>query len=485
MSKDYFYLGADPHDPEHLLLFDISERLVHMLVVGASGAGKSCLLTDLCGQDLLTGRGFTVLDAKGDLADDVLAVIATAPEETWPALARDVVIIDPSDPACTAAFNPLEVTNNELFARQTQDVMAALRRLWQIDDSQTARMVLILRRTVQLLMANRLTLIEAPRLLTDPAFRDGLIQACDDPELRRFWQMEFPGGKEGLQWAQSSLNRLESLLDDPNVRRFLGQNRSTFNFRNVMDTAKICIVSLSRGRLGHETADVLAGLLLVHIQLAAESRQRMSQSERRPHWLYCDEVQNIAGPTFEDFLAQARGFGLSVVLAHQNLSQLSPRLRDAIMSNARIKIAFKTSYDDSAILAREFWRITGERVKNRQLAWAKIGRLALPIGYDYQFHSVGDESRQNREGLQYLPPRHMAVHLAGEPAPYFAKTVDVPREELERARGRVARFKQVVAQVQRPKALPEPQSSGRLPEPDRPGTYEWAGRRPPSQRVRK
>ena len=183
MTKDYFYLGADPRNPEHVLLFDISERLVHMLAVGMSGSGKSCLLTDLCGQDLLTGRGFTVLDAKGDLADDVLAVIASAPEETWPALARDVVIIDPSDPACTAAFNPLEVTNNELFARQTQDVMAALRRLWQIDDSQTARMVLILRRTVQLLMANRLTLVEAPRLLTDVAFRDGLVQACDDQQI--------------------------------------------------------------------------------------------------------------------------------------------------------------------------------------------------------------------------------------------------------------------------------------------------------------
>ena len=482
-TDQYFYIGCDPRDPERLLLFKISERLAHMAVVGNTGAGKSHLLIDMCGQDLFAERGFTVLDAKGDLADDVLAVIASAPEETWPRLAREVVIIDPSDPDCVSAFNPLEVSDPELLPRQTQDVMATLRRLWRIDDSQTARMVLVLRRTVQLLMAHGLTLVEAPRVLTDRSFRDGLVASCDDSELRRFWELEFPDGKEALQWAQSSLNRLGPLLDHPSIRRFLGRPRSTFSFRDIMDSGKVCIISLSRGKLGHEVAHVMAGLLLMHIQLAAESRQRLPQNERRPHWLYCDEVQNIAGPTFEDFLAQARGFGLSLVLAHQHLAQLTSGLRDAIMSNARIKVAFKLSPDDSLQLSREMFRITGERVKNRQLAWANIGRLPLPVGYNYQFHSVSEESRQNREALQYLQPRQMAVHLAGEPAPYFVRTVDVPREELERARGRVARFKQLVAQVQRRDDVDEHAGPLQLAQPERAGTFEWAGRSRRSERA--
>src|SRR3990170_7328828 len=281
MTNDYFYLGAAPDNPERLFVFPISTAQRHGVITGRTGGGKTGLIDDLCGQFIAAVRGFTVMDCKGDLADDVVAMLAMTPEEGWPELARDVVLVDPSDRLCTATFNPLEVPPYTTPARQRQDVRAILRRLWGIDDAQTARMVLVLRKTMQLLMFHQLTIVEAPRVLTDQTFRERLVQSCDDAQLRRFWLHEFPEGTTNqLAWTQSSLIRLESLVDDPNVCAFLGQPRSSLNFREIMDQGKICIVSLGRGKLGHESANLIAGLLLVHLQLAAESRQRLPQDQR-------------------------------------------------------------------------------------------------------------------------------------------------------------------------------------------------------------
>jgi len=482
MSNDLFYLGADPNNPRRLFWLDVRERRAHMAVVGGSGSGKSNLLLDLFGQDVMAGRGCCLIDPKGDLFHDVLAAITAIPEEKWPALARELVVIDPSDPQSPVAFNPLEVSPHGSASRQRQDMVSVFRKIWHLDDAQTPRLGLVLRRSIQLAMENGLTLCDLQRILTDNAFRFGLVQRSRDDSLRTFWEHEFPESASAqMQWSASTLTRLESLLDDPAIRRFLGQPRSSFDFREIMDQSKVCLINLAKGALGEETAHLLGGFLLGKLQLAAESRQEIWPEEaRRPFYLYVDEFQNYATSSFEELLAEARGYGLSLVMANQHLAQLDPGLRHAILSNARIRVAFRVNYEDATILAREFFRFAGDRVKDKELAWVKLGRgMAIPVGYKYDYYSSSDEGRQNREALHYLPDRLLWVHLQGEPSPVRLRSVDMPRAQLAASRDRVARFKELVNQVQRVPALDAPAPAVAAPSPGR--TYEWVGRHQDSE----
>lgn len=215
--------------------------------------------------------------------------------------------------------------------------------------------------------------------------------------------------------------------------------------------------------------------MLGRLQLAAESRQDIWPEEaRRPFYLYVDEFQNYATSSFEELLAESRGLGLSLVMANQHLAQLDPGLQHAILSNARIRVAFRVNYEDATILAREFFRFAGDRVKDKELEWVKLGRgVAIPVGYKYYYYSASDEGRQNREALHYLPDRLLWVHLQGEPSPYRLRSVDMPRAQLAASRDRVARLKELINQVQRVPALDAPAPVA-APSPGR--TYEWAGR---------
>lgn len=476
-NNDVFYLGADPNNPRRLFWLPRRRGGAHMAVWGGSGAGKSNYLLDLFMQDVMAGRGCALIDPKGDTFGDIVAAMTAIPEEQWPALAQDLVIVDPSDPSSTAAFNPLEVTPHGSASRQRQDMVSVFRKIWRLDDAQTPRLGLVLRRAIQLAMENQLTICDLQRLLTDDAFRCNLVERSSDGSLRTFWEHEFPQSPSAqMQWSASTLTRLEAFLDDPAIRRFLGQPHSSFDFRQAMDEGRVVLINLAKGALGEETSSLLGGFLLGRLQLAAESRQEIWPEEsRRPFYLYVDEYQNYATKSFEELLAEARGYALSVLMANQHLGQLDEGLRRAIISNARIRVAFRVSYEDATILAREFWRFSGERHKETRWDTVRLGRgLALPVPEPVYF-SAGDETRQNREALHYLDDRMAWLHVQGEPAPYLLRTVEIPRARLAASRDKVARFKEVVARVQGRPALEEPATAAALP---RGRTYEWAGRDP-------
>lgn len=474
-NASYFNLGADPSNTEHLLWLPIEERQRHVAVIGASGAGKSQFLLDLIVGDITAGRGLVVIDPKGDLIEDVIAALALIDEAHWPELARDMVIIDPADPACTARFNPLEVPEGGSAARQRQDLVSTWRRVFDVDDTKAARMMLVIRRAFALAMEQGLTLPDIPHILVDEHVRERLLQRSSDPEVKRFFEAEFPASKAAQQqWTASTLTRLEVLLDDPAVRRFLSSPQSSFDFRHVMDQGRVCLISTAKGRLGQESSGLLSGLLLSRLQLAAESRAAMPSAGRRPFYIYIDEFANFATESFVDLLAEARGYGVSLVLAHQHLAQLPDSLRHAIMTNARIRIAFRCSYDDASMLSREMWRVSGSRVKSERWAFASIGRLPIPYK-EYDFYSTGDESRQNRELLHYLDDRMMVVHLAGEPAPYLLRTVDMPVHEIEAARGRARRLKDLVYARHTPIEQASPMGLPAHTQAVATPSFEWAG----------
>ncbi len=306
-------------------------------------------------------------------------------------------------------------------------------------------MDLLLRRTIHLLMEAGLTLADMPRVLSDEDMRMRLLTRTQDPTLISFWLHEFPDAPAlRQQWVAPVLTRIGSFLDDPSIRQMMGRRGGTVNFRKVMDRGDgILLVNLAKSRLGEESSRLLGGFLMAKLQLAAESRISIWPPERR-HRFYCyiDEFQNYQTSTLPELLAEARGYGLSMVMAHQNLAQLDAELREAIMGNARIRACFRVSYDDAELMTREMFPIRGDRVKEREMAWIKIGKVPLPIGFNYKYFSASEEARQNREALHGLPDRRFWLQLADSGAIVELRTAEMPRVDRRRAEQRIARFKE-------------------------------------------
>lgn len=468
-NVEALYAGADPGDPHQLLWLPLSEMRRHCICTGASGAGKSMWAADQILQRIAAGDGVIVIDPKGDLIRDLLGALCLMHENDWPALARDLVLIDPSDPVVPAAFNPFELSPQASASRQRQDVVSVMRRIFDFDQSSAPRLVLVLRRSVQLAIEHGLTFVDLPRVLTDAAFRDALVARSTDDDIRRFWADEFPQGRANQQqWTASTIVRLETLLDDPAIRRFLGRKHSTFDFADIMNSGKVCLISLAKGALGEESSRLLGGFLVGRLQLAAEGRVNRPAATRATCYIYVDEFQNYATSSFTELLAEARGYGVSITMLHQHLSQLPQSLRDAALSNANIRVAFRVSTEDAAILAREFFLVSGARVKRKWWNVAALGPLPIPYP-EYTFYSAGEEARQNRELLHQLPDRHMLLHQAGYPEPYLLRTVDMPLSEIAASELRVQRLKHVIAQ-----GLQDDESDDLGREQDAPsGGFEW------------
>jgi hypothetical protein len=481
MDNHRFYVGAYHDNPHQLFWLDAAEGGSHFMITGATRTGKSGFLVDILGQRIVSGGGCGLLDAKGDTAEDLLCCLSAAPDEAWPGLAQDLVLIDPADPACTACFNPLDVPSYTSPARQVQNTVSIIKKAFSVDDTQAPRLGLVLRRTLQLAMEARcgLTLCDLPRILTDGDFRATLLERSGDETLCRFWESEFPDAASAqAAWTASTLVRLETLLDDPQIRRFLGQPRSNVNFRTLMDEGKVVVINLSKGQLGQESAYLLGGFLTVAIQLAAESRQQIFPAETRRPWHLCiDEAQNYVNTTaFQELLTEARGYGLSLTLANQHLAQLDEGFRHAILSNARVRVAFRVSTEDAAILAKEFWRYDGQRHKETRWDTVRLTRsVHLPVPEPVYF-STSEEQRQNREALHWLEDRLAWVHIQGDPAPTLIRTIEIPRADLAASRERLARFKEFIFGFMRPCAADQPDRAEHRPAVARGRTFEWAGR---------
>jgi TraM recognition site of TraD and TraG/Type IV secretory system Conjugative DNA transfer len=321
--------------------------LRHLHVIGPTGVGKSTLLLSLICQDMAAGGGVCVIDPKGDLAADVLARVPAGRE-------RDVIVFDPSDAERPVGFNILGGLEREpeLIADQTVALFRGLyAAFWgpRTDD--------ILRAAILTLAHTPgMTLAEVPALLTDGGFRRRLLGRVDDHVLEGFW-----GWYEGLSAGERTqaigpvLNKVRTFLLRRRVRAVIGQADSGFALPAVVAEQKILIASLPKGVLGEDAARLLGSALLASLWNAVQARAALPTGERRPFFCHVDEFQDYAAlPTsFADLLAQARGYGFSLTLAHQHLGQVPAALREAVLANARSKIVFQTTASDARVLARE------------------------------------------------------------------------------------------------------------------------------------
>lgn len=319
------------------------QRVRHTYVIGASGTGKSTLLLNLILQDIRNGEGVGVLDPHGDLIDQILGHV---PEERF----KDVVLLDPGDADYPVGFNVLSAHSELEKNLIASDLVAGFRRL---STSWGDQMTSVLGNAVLAFLESERggTLADLRRFLIEPEFRRQYLPTVRDPEVIYYWQKEFPvlAGKP----QAPLLTRLDTFLRPKVIRHMVAQRENRLDFAGIMNEGKIFLAKLAQGAIGEENAYLLGTLLVSKFQQLAMARQETEESARRPFYLYIDEFQNFITPSMAAILAAARKYRLGLVLAHQDLRQLSKDadLFGAIMSNPYTRICFRVGDQDARKLA--------------------------------------------------------------------------------------------------------------------------------------
>jgi hypothetical protein len=324
-----------------------SDRGRHLYIIGQTGVGKSGLLELLTISDIYSPFGFAVIDPHGDYAQNVMQRI---PAER----ANDVIYFNPADTEFPVAFNPMEVLDPKLKTHTVSELIGVLKRMFE---SWGPRLEYILRYCLlALLDYPEATMLDITRLLTDKKFRNEVLQYLTDPVVRNFWTVEFASWNDKFQAEAVApvLNKVGAFTANPLVRNIIGQPKSSFNIRQIMDQHKILIVNLSRGLVGEDNAALLGALLVTKIQLGAMSRADVPASQRTPFYLYVDEFQNFATDSFATILSEARKYGLNLTVANQYIAQMSQEVKDAVFGNVGSIVAFRMGADDARSMMRYF-----------------------------------------------------------------------------------------------------------------------------------
>lgn len=324
----------------------VADARYHLHLLGPTGVGKSTLVARLALADLEAGRGAVVIDPKGDLVEEILERIPAGLQER-------VDLLDPLDPA-PPGLNVLEGSDHDLVVDQLVGIFRRVyERFWgpRTDD--------ILRAALLTLLAagGQATLADVPRLLSDDGWREQLLLEFEDPVgLEPFWEWyDELGEAVRAQATGPVLNKLRAFLLRRPVRAIVGQERSTIDVAGTLDEGGLLLVRVPKGTLGEDTSRLLGSFVVARVWQAALARAGRPEAARPDCALYVDEVHNYLNlPTpLDEMLAEARGYHLSLCLAHQHLAQLPKEMREAIAANARSKLYFQLSPQDAAALARE------------------------------------------------------------------------------------------------------------------------------------
>lgn len=333
-----------------------SDRLRHLWMLGPTGVGKSTLLANMASHDIHSGDGLIVIDARGDLVADVLDRIPAN-------RADDVIVIDPTSDGHVIGINPLAAGPPEQAAGFTYHVLHSVyASAWGPRTADIVRACLLTLTATKASNGQAFTLIDVPELLTNAGFRRLVTSQPLPPPLTSFWRgYEAMTTPQQLNVISPVLNKLRTFTLSTPLRTFLGQSRG-INFHDVLADKRIVVVALKKGLLGAETSGLIGSLIMASVWQATLSRANMPQDRRRPVWLYIDEFQDIVKLPIDlaDMLAQARGLGLGLILAHQYLAQLSPELKTAVIGTARSQVVFQLGHADAKELAVGFTPLTAD-----------------------------------------------------------------------------------------------------------------------------
>ncbi len=330
--------------------FGIKEknRRGHMYLIGKTGTGKSNLLATMAISDIKQGNGIAVIDPHGDLVETLLKQV---PKERL----KDVIYFNPGDLNYPIGFNPLYNISPDQQHLVVSGLIAVFKKIWF--EFWGPRLEHILRHSLlTLLEYPGATLLDIPRLLTEPEFRQEAVRHLTSIEVSRFWSHEFD---KYNQWLRSEatapiLNKMGQFLTSLPLRNIVGQPESSFKLRSIMDEGKILLVNLSKGAIGEDNCMVLGSFLVAMIYLAATSRASVPIEKRRSFYLYVDEFHTFVSLSFADILSESRKYGLYLIFAHQYISQLHEKVRSAVFGNVGTIISFRIGAEDARYLATEF-----------------------------------------------------------------------------------------------------------------------------------
>ena len=381
-----------PYDPEHVTYFAETDargqrikfgiksrdRTRHMYVIGKSGVGKSTLLENMAIQDIAHGEGVAVLDPHGSFAEKMLEYI---PEHRI----KDVVYLAPFDTDNPISFNVLEDVGADRRHLVVSGLMSTFKKIWV--DAWSARMEYILTNTLlALLEYPGATLLGVNRMLSEKAFRKKVVDNITDAAVKAFWTEEFANYTERMaaEAVPAIQNKIGQFTANPLVRNIIGQAKSTFDIRQVMDEQKILIINLSKGRIGDTNTSLLGSMIITKIYLAAMSRAELSSSRMGglPNfYFYVDEFQSFANETFADILAEARKYKLALIIAHQYVAQMEEKVRDAVFGNVGTTISFRVGPLDAELLEKVFApQFTANDIINLGMAEIYLSLMINDIG---------------------------------------------------------------------------------------------------------
>ena len=351
-------MPADPHDISYFAETDFrarhipfgirqADRLLHMYIIGKTGVGKSRLIETLVRQDIAAGRGFALVDPHGDLAERVWEGCAES--------ARDrITYLDAPSPRQPYGYNPLRRVRDDRIPLAAAGLLETMRKLWP--NAWGVRMEHVLRNSLYALLERHDSdLSDILQLYNDKKFRKRVAREVRNDVVREFWKVEFENYPARLRAEAVApiQNKLGALLSDPTLRRIFLAPASDIRFRPLMDEGRGLLVNLSRGELGEDASQILGGFIVSTIAMAAFSRANVSESQRRPFFLYVDEFQSFTTLAFVNMMAELRKYGVGLVLAHQHLHQLEPDIRHAVLGNAATLIVFRLGADDALHVGAE------------------------------------------------------------------------------------------------------------------------------------
>ncbi|MCK9540390.1 type IV secretory system conjugative DNA transfer family protein, partial [Dokdonella sp.] len=299
-EKDVVYFGrTDFRSTNRLFGVKRSDRRQHMYVVGKTGTGKTTLLHNMMVQDIMNGEGVCVIDPHGEFVETLLHKI---PENRM----DDVIYFNPADIDYHIGFNVLELPDPKYKHLVASGLMGIFTKIWS--NVWSARMEYILNNTIlALLDTPGSSLLGVTRLLVDKEYRETIVSSVKDPVVKAFWVHEYEEWRD--QFRNEAIapiqNKVGQFLSTALVRNIVGQSKSTIDVFDIMNTAKIFLVNLSKGRIGEDNSQLLGSMLITKMQLAAMERVRIPEDERVDFFLYVDEFQNFATDSFANILSEA------------------------------------------------------------------------------------------------------------------------------------------------------------------------------------
>jgi len=363
LPKEGILIGRNQfRGQEHKVLMSRDDRRRHMYIIGRTGVGKTEIMKYMSVQDIRNGEGLCVIDPHGDFIEDILPHV---PKER----AEDVILFEPFDTDRPMGLNMLEVRSEEEKDFAIQEMISIFYKLVTDPAMLGPMFEHNMRNAMLTLMADEEhpgTLVDIPRIFSDTEFQKYKVSKLRDPIVRAFWEKEMAKTSdfhksEMLGYLISKVGRF---VENSMMRNIVGQAKSGFNFRDIMDKKKILLVNLSKGKVGEINAKLLGLIIVSKIQMAALSRADTPEKDRQDFYLYVDEFQNFITDAFESILSEARKYKLNLIIAHQFLGQLeqaagtqgagSKGLRDAVFGNAGTMVSFRIGVEDAETMAKEF-----------------------------------------------------------------------------------------------------------------------------------